>query len=76
MFRGRVRRAHFVGIGGIGMSGLAEILRTMEFDVSGSDLKPNDKAADFVKANVISSNPFQSDMTFLQVILRKHYDWF
>jgi UDP-N-acetylmuramate--alanine ligase len=42
MFRGRVRRAHFVGIGGIGMSGLAEILGTMEFDVSGSDLKPND----------------------------------
>jgi UDP-N-acetylmuramate--alanine ligase len=42
MFRGRVRHAHFVGIGGIGMSGLAEILRTMEFDVSGSDLRPND----------------------------------
>ena len=42
MFRGRVRHAHFVGIGGIGMSGVAEILRTMEFDVSGSDLKPND----------------------------------
>jgi UDP-N-acetylmuramate--alanine ligase len=42
MFRGRVRHAHFVGIGGIGMSGLAEILRTMEFEVSGSDLKPND----------------------------------
>jgi len=42
MFRGRVRHAHFIGIGGIGMSGLAEILRTMEFDVSGSDLKPND----------------------------------
>src|SRR5437879_8107285 len=42
MFRGRVRRVHFVGIGGIGMSGLAEILRTMEFEVSGSDLKPNE----------------------------------
>jgi UDP-N-acetylmuramate--alanine ligase len=42
MFRGRVRHAHFVGIGGIGMSGLAEILRTMEFDVSGSDLRAND----------------------------------
>jgi UDP-N-acetylmuramate--alanine ligase len=42
MFRGRVRHAHFVGIGGIGMSGLAEILRTMEFEVSGSDLRPND----------------------------------
>jgi UDP-N-acetylmuramate--alanine ligase len=42
MFRGRVRHIHFVGIGGIGMSGLAEILRTLEFDVSGSDLKEND----------------------------------
>jgi UDP-N-acetylmuramate--alanine ligase len=42
MFRGRVRHIHFVGVGGIGMSGLAEILRTLEFDVSGSDLKSND----------------------------------
>jgi UDP-N-acetylmuramate--alanine ligase len=42
MFRGRVRHVHFVGVGGIGMSGLAEILRTLEFEVSGSDLKPND----------------------------------
>src|SRR5262245_17178983 len=39
MFRGRVRHVHFVGVGGIGMSGLAEILRTLEFDVSGSDMK-------------------------------------
>lgn len=37
MFRGRVRRVHFIGVGGIGMSGLAEILRSMDFDVSGSD---------------------------------------
>jgi UDP-N-acetylmuramate--alanine ligase len=44
MFRGRVRHVHFVGIGGIGMSGLAEILRTLEFDVSGSDLKPNENS--------------------------------
>ncbi len=42
MFRGRVRSVHFVGVGGIGMSGLAEILRTMDFEVSGSDLKGND----------------------------------
>jgi len=42
MFRGRVRHVHFVGIGGIGMSGLAEVLRTLDFDVSGSDLKPNE----------------------------------
>ncbi len=42
MFRGRVRQIHFVGIGGIGMSGLAEVLRTLEFEVSGSDLRPNE----------------------------------
>ena len=42
MFRGRVRHVHFVGVGGIGMSGLAEILRTLRFDVSGSDLKEGD----------------------------------
>ena len=42
MFRGRVRHVHFVGVGVIGMSGLAEILRTMDFDVSGSDMKASD----------------------------------
>jgi UDP-N-acetylmuramate--alanine ligase len=42
MFRGRVRHVHFIGVGGIGMSGLAEILRTLEFDVSGSDMKEGD----------------------------------
>ncbi len=39
MFRGRVRQIHFVGVGGVGMSGLAEILRSLEFEVSGSDLR-------------------------------------
>ncbi|HEY5056528.1 MAG TPA: UDP-N-acetylmuramate--L-alanine ligase [Acidobacteriaceae bacterium] len=32
-------RIHFIGIGGIGMSGIAEILLTMGYSVSGSDLK-------------------------------------
>lgn len=34
------RRFYFVGIGGIGMSGIAKILHLKGFDVSGSDLKP------------------------------------
>jgi UDP-N-acetylmuramate--alanine ligase len=42
MFRGRVRHVHFIGIGGIGMSGLAQVLRTLQFEVTGSDLKPNE----------------------------------
>ncbi len=31
-------KIHFVGIGGIGMSGLAQIMKTMGFNVQGSDL--------------------------------------
>jgi UDP-N-acetylmuramate--alanine ligase len=36
---GSTRRIHFVGIGGIGMSGIAELLANLGFDVSGSDVK-------------------------------------
>lgn len=39
MINGLKRRVHFVGVGGIGMSGLAEILLNLGYDVSGSDLK-------------------------------------
>ncbi len=35
---GRKRRVHFVGIGGIGMSGIAEVLLTLGYTVSGSDV--------------------------------------
>ena len=34
-------RVHFVGIGGIGMSGIAEVLLNLGYPVSGSDLKSN-----------------------------------
>ena len=35
-------RIHFVGIGGIGMSGIAEIPPVLGYRVSGSDLKESD----------------------------------
>src|SRR6266542_4099738 len=38
MFR-RIQHVHFVGIGGIGMSGIAEVLINLGFRVSGSDAK-------------------------------------
>jgi UDP-N-acetylmuramate--alanine ligase len=34
----KVKRIHFVGIGGSGMSGIAEVLANQGFEVSGSDL--------------------------------------
>src|SRR5918912_1925231 len=41
MFR-RIQHIHFVGIGGIGMSGIAEVLCNLGFRVSGSDLKSSE----------------------------------
>jgi UDP-N-acetylmuramate--alanine ligase len=35
----KIRRIHFVGIGGIGMSGIAELLLNLKYQVSGSDTK-------------------------------------
>ncbi len=35
----KIQRIHFVGIGGIGMSGIAEVLLTLGYGVSGSDLR-------------------------------------
>jgi UDP-N-acetylmuramate--alanine ligase len=52
MFRGRVRHVHFIGVGGIGMSGLAEILRTLEFDVSGSDLREGETTRNLQRLGV------------------------
>jgi UDP-N-acetylmuramate--alanine ligase len=43
--RDRVRHVHFVGIGGAGMCGIAEVLKNLDFEVSGSDAResPNTK---------------------------------
>ena len=38
MFLGKVKHIHFIGIGGAGMSGLAEVMINVGFRVSGSDL--------------------------------------
>ena len=38
---GKQEIIHFIGIGGIGMSGLAQIMKTMGFNVQGSDLNKN-----------------------------------
>lgn len=37
----KVRRIHFVGIGGAGMSGIAEVLLNLGYEISGSDLSAN-----------------------------------
>ncbi|MEQ1776024.1 MAG: UDP-N-acetylmuramate--L-alanine ligase [Burkholderiales bacterium] len=39
--RHKVKRVHFVGIGGAGMSGIAEVLLNLGYEISGSDLSAN-----------------------------------
>lgn len=41
MGMGRARNIHFIGIGGVGMSGIAEVLHNLGYEVSGSDIKGN-----------------------------------
>ncbi len=48
-FMQRVRKVHFVGIGGVGMSGIAEVMNTIGYEVSGSDLSEG-AAIDKLKA--------------------------
>ncbi|MFH1079257.1 MAG: UDP-N-acetylmuramate--L-alanine ligase [Pseudomonadota bacterium] len=38
----KIRKIHFVGIGGIGMSGIAEVLLNLNYVITGSDLSPSD----------------------------------
>lgn len=44
MYR-KTKHIHFVGIGGIGMSGIAELLLNLGYTVSGSDLQVTDITA-------------------------------
>mgnify|MGYP001282917574 CR=1 FL=1 len=41
MFK-KVKSIHFIGIGGIGMSGIAELLNNLGFKITGSDLKASE----------------------------------
>ena len=46
------KKVHFIGIGGISMSGLAELLHTMNFEVSGSDIKKNKNTSHLEKQGI------------------------
>jgi UDP-N-acetylmuramate--alanine ligase len=49
---GQTRRIHFVGIGGIGMSGIAELLVNLGYEVSGSDIALSELTARLAKLGV------------------------
>ena len=43
---------HFLGIGGIGMSGLAQVMKTMGFNIQGSDQNKNKNTTNCSKAGI------------------------
>ena len=43
---------HFIGIGGIGMSGIAEVMKELGYDVQGSDLSENPNVARLRKLGI------------------------
>tara|TARA_B100001123_G_scaffold373190_1_gene437619 strand:- start:5123 stop:6520 length:1398 start_codon:yes stop_codon:yes gene_type:complete len=43
---------HFIGIGGIGMSGLAQIMKNMGFSIQGSDLNKNKNTERLIKSGI------------------------
>jgi len=67
---------HMIGIGGISMSGLAEILVKWGYKVSGSDLKPSEITEKLEKSGIIISIPHvaqpQSRMTIQNLYTLKN----
>ncbi|MFB0515957.1 MAG: UDP-N-acetylmuramate--L-alanine ligase [Candidatus Neomarinimicrobiota bacterium] len=49
---GRIKKIHFIGLGGIGISGMAELLHTLGFKISGSDLRRSEITDKLERAGV------------------------
>ena len=66
----KIKNVYFVGIGGIGMSGIAELLLNLGFDISGSDINENDNVKRLKNMNIYvkighSPNNFSRDTDVL-----------
>ncbi|MBU0712040.1 UDP-N-acetylmuramate--L-alanine ligase, partial [bacterium] len=49
---GKIKNIHFIGIGGIGMSGIAELLHNWGFEITGSDARYSDNIARLEKSGI------------------------
>jgi UDP-N-acetylmuramate--alanine ligase len=57
----RIQRIHFVGIGGIGMSGIAEVLINLGYKISGSDLRSTAVTARLAKLGAVIAEGHRAD---------------
>jgi UDP-N-acetylmuramate--alanine ligase len=67
-----IKKIHFVGIGGIGMSGIAEILINQGFVVSGSDLHLTEvtKRLEEIGAKIYEGHSPEKMLMFLFILLQ------
>ena len=69
---------HFIGIGGIGMSGLAQIMKNMGFTIQGSDLNRNKNTERLVRLGIKvffkhdKKNLKKATMIVISSAIRKH----
>jgi UDP-N-acetylmuramate--alanine ligase len=57
----KVKRVHFVGVGGAGMSGIAEVLANLGYEISGSDLAANAVTARLAGLGIRIARGHQAD---------------
>ena len=60
------KNIHFIGIGGIGMSGIAELLHNQKFNITGSDLTQSTNVDRLQKLNIEIAD--QSDLSTPEVL--------
>ena len=68
---GKQELIHFIGIGGIGMSGLAQIMKTMGFNVQGSDININKNTDNCKKLGIkILKGHFKKNILNAKIIVK------
>ena len=50
--KNKIKKIHFVGIGGSGMSGIAEVMKTLDFTITGSDKAKSDSIDSLKKLGI------------------------
>ena len=73
---GRIRHLHFVGVGGSGMNGIAQVMLKLGFRVSGSDIKRNAAIERLVEEGAtVGANAVFAAVTGLRISARAPVLW-
>ena len=69
-FMRRIKKVHFVGIGGVGMSGIADVMHNLGYEVSGSDMATNASTQNLASVGVkIYSQHTADNVTDVDVVV-------